>query len=153
MPGRILSPAEVLARIPQREPFRFVDEIVAIDEEQVVARYHFREGADFYRGHFPGRPVTPGVILVETMAQAGVVAHAIYLLARDHAEAVLEKLLLLFSDADVEYEGVVLPGERVEVRARKRFFRHGKLSSEVEMFREDGTLVCRGVLSGFGVPR
>ena len=64
------GPAEVLAALPQQEPFRFLDEIVELDEEHIVARYTFREEADFYRGHFPGNPLTPGVILVETMAQA-----------------------------------------------------------------------------------
>ena len=64
------GPAEVLAALPQKEPFRFLDEIVELDDEHIVARYTFREEADFYRGHFPGNPITPGVILIETMAQA-----------------------------------------------------------------------------------
>ena len=53
----------------------------ALDEEQIVGAYRFREDAFFYRGHFPGRPITPGVILIETMAQIGVVAFGMYLLA------------------------------------------------------------------------
>ena len=80
-----LSPAEVLARLPQRPPFRFVDEILELDEEHVVAAYRWREDADFYRGHFPGNPVTPGVLLIESMAQASVVALGIYLLEKELA--------------------------------------------------------------------
>ncbi|NNL86245.1 MAG: beta-hydroxyacyl-ACP dehydratase, partial [Myxococcales bacterium] len=57
-----LSNKEVLDRIPQREPFRFVDEIVELSDEHVRSTYRFREDADFYRGHFPGNPVTPGVL-------------------------------------------------------------------------------------------
>ena len=79
--GDRLSKAEVLALVPQQEPFRFIDEIVELDDEHIVARYTFRPDADFYRGHFPGNPITPGVILTETMAQAGVVAFGIYLYA------------------------------------------------------------------------
>ncbi len=60
---------EILALVPQQEPFRFIDEIVSIDEEKIVGAYRFREDAFFYRGHFPGNPITPGVILIETMAQ------------------------------------------------------------------------------------
>ena len=60
--GDVLSPEEVLAMVPQQEPFRFIDEIVELDDDHIVATYTFREDQDFYRGHFPGNPVTPGVI-------------------------------------------------------------------------------------------
>ena len=80
-----MTPAEVLAAIPHRPPFRFVDEIVELDDEHIVAAYRFPADADFYRGHFPGNPITPGVLLLEAMAQAGVVAHGIYLLGRSAA--------------------------------------------------------------------
>ena len=49
--------------------------------KKLVGAYRFREDEFFYRGHFPGRPITPGVILIETMAQIGVVAFGMYLLA------------------------------------------------------------------------
>ncbi len=62
--GVQLSPDELLELLPQQEPFRFVDEILAVDEDSISARYTFRPDADFYRGHFPGNPVTPGVILL-----------------------------------------------------------------------------------------
>ncbi|MCK7510745.1 MAG: hypothetical protein MZV70_46225 [Desulfobacterales bacterium] len=72
---------EVLDLVPQQAPFRFIDEIISLDEQQIVGAYRFREDEYFYRGHFPGRPITPGVILIETMAQIGVVAFGMYLLA------------------------------------------------------------------------
>ena len=147
-----LSPAEVLARIPQQEPFRFVDEILEIDSDHVVASYRWREDSDFYRGHFPGNPVTPGALLVESMAQAAVVALGIYLLEQESPEAT-GKLMTLFTDVNVEFSGMVRPGQRVLIRGRKLFFRRRKLRSESEMRLEDGTLVCSGTLSGMGVPR
>ena len=52
-----LTPEAVLALVPQQEPFRFIDEILELDDEHIVAAYRFRENADFYRGHFPGNPV------------------------------------------------------------------------------------------------
>ena len=147
-----LSPAEVLARIPQQEPFRFVDEILEIDSDHVVASYRWREDSDFYRGHFPGNPVTPGALLVESMAQAAVVALGIYLLEQESPEA-SGKLVTLFTDVNVEFSGMVRPGQRVLIRGRKLFFRRRKLRSESEMRLEDGTLVCSGTLSGMGVVR
>jgi 3-hydroxyacyl-[acyl-carrier-protein] dehydratase len=147
-----LSPAELLSRLPQQEPFRFVDEILEIDDEHVVAAYTWRATSDFYRGHFPGNPVTPGVLLVEAMAQAAVVALGIYLLDKESPEEA-HKLVTLFTDVNVEFNGVVRPGQRVLIRGRKLFFRRRKLRSEVEMCLEDGTLVCSGTLSGMGVLR
>ncbi len=144
---------EVLAAIPQQEPFRFIDEILELDDEQVAAAYTFRPGLDFYRGHFPGHPVTPGVILIEAMAQAGVVALGIHLLAREIGEEAARKYTTLFTDASIEFSGLVEPGTRVVTRGRKVFFRRLKLRTEVEMRREDGQLVCSGTLSGMGVVR
>jgi len=149
--GTVLSAQEVLARLPQQEPFRFVDEIVAIGDDEVVARYRWREDADFYRGHFPGNPVTPGVLLVESMAQAGLVALGIYHVARNPSLVRDGRTLIVFTDAAVEFTGRVLPGERVEIRGRKEFLRHGKLRAAVEMRREDGSSVCSGILSGMAV--
>ena len=147
------GPEQVLALVPQQEPFRFIDEIRELDAEHIVASYRFDEGADFYRGHFPGNPITPGVILIESMAQAGVVALGIYLCALELPREELEKLVTVFTDAHVDFTGSVRPGDRVVTTGRKVFFRRRKLRSEVEMKLEDGTSVCSGVLSGMGVPR
>ncbi len=147
-----LTPAEVLARVPQQEPFRFIDEILSIDAEQIQASYTWRPDADFYRGHFPGNPVTPGVLLIESMAQAGVVALGIYLLSLEGAAAEAEKIVTVFTDVQVDFSGMAKPGDRVQIEGRKVFWRRRKLRSEIEMRLEDGTVVCSGVLSGMGVP-
>jgi 3-hydroxyacyl-[acyl-carrier-protein] dehydratase len=151
--GRILTAGEVLARIPQREPFRFVDEILEIDDAHVVAAYRWRADADFYRGHFPGDPVTPGVLLVESLAQASVVALGAYLLAKELSDEDARKVVPFFTDANVEFTGVVRPGTRVVMRSRKLFWRRRKLRIEGESSLEDGTVVLSGTLSGLGVVR
>lgn len=143
--------AELLALLPQQEPFRFVDEILAVDAEGIEAAYTWRSDAAFYRGHFPGNPVTPGVLLVESMAQAAVVAHGIHLVMLEGEDPA--KLLTFFTDAQVEFSGMVPPGARVTIQGQKLFWRRRKLRSEVEMRLEDGSLVCAGTLSGMGVPR
>jgi 3-hydroxyacyl-[acyl-carrier-protein] dehydratase len=147
-----LSADEVLAAIPHGAPFRFVDEILELDDEHIVSSCRFDADSDFYRGHFPGNPITPGVLLLEAMAQAGVVAHGIYLLGRG-ALSSDEPLLTLFTQADAEFLGIVKPGERVLVKARKLMFRHRMLRSRVSMQREDGSVVCEATLTGVGVKR
>ncbi len=149
----VLTPMEILSMIPQREPFRFIDEILEIDDEHVVASYRFRTDHGFYGGHFPGRPVTPGVILLEAMAQAALVAHGIYLLAKETLREEVERTLSLFMDAEIEFSAMVPPGARVLTTGRKVLYRRKRLRSEVRMHLEDGTLVCAGRLSGMGVPR
>jgi 3-hydroxyacyl-[acyl-carrier-protein] dehydratase len=62
---------EIEKLLPHRKPFLFVDSIDEADETHVVARRKFTEDDFFFAGHFPGYPVVPGVILIETMAQAG----------------------------------------------------------------------------------
>ena len=152
-PGIVLTPAQLLDRLPQQAPFRFVDEIVSVDDERIEARYRWRPEADFYRGHFPGNPVTPGVLLIESMAQAGLVALGLYLLWKETPPEVAEKLITVFADANVEFTGKVMPGDRVKIHGEKVYFRRRKLRSQCEMRLEDGTLVCAGTLSGMGVPR
>ena len=148
-----MTPEAVLAAVPQQPPFRFVDEILELSDEHIVAAVTFPPDADFYRGHFPGNPVTPGVILVEAMAQAGVVALGIHLLAQELGPEEASKHTAFFTDAEVEFSGIVRPGERVVTTGRVVFFRRRKLRARVEMRREDGSVVCSGTLSGMGVPR
>lgn len=150
--GGKLTPGEVLAAIPHGAPFRFVEDILEVDDERIVAACRFDADADFYRGHFPGNPITPGVLLLEAMAQAGVVAHGIYLLGREALES-NAGMLTLFTQAEAEFLGIVRPGERVVVNARKVTFRHRMLRSKVSMAREDGTVVCEATLTGMGVAK
>ncbi len=141
----------VLALLPQQEPFRFVDEILEVDDDHIVSRYTFRPGADFYRGHFPGNPITPGVLLIEAMAQTGVVALGIYIVARERGVEDVRRVLTVFTDVTAEFSGVVRPGDTVTIRARKVFFRRMKLRAEVEMRLADGSLVATATLAGMGV--
>lgn len=68
MSDRYETPKEL---IPHRDPFLFLDELLEVDANHTVAKRVFTDDHFFFQGHFPGYPVVPGVILVETMAQCG----------------------------------------------------------------------------------
>lgn len=143
----------VLEAIPQQRPFRFIDEITDIDGERITGTYRFRPDEYFYAGHFPGNPITPGVILIESMAQVSVVAFGIYQLLRGITpEAHMNGMTTLFSMVEgIEFLKPVYPGEKVIITGEKIYFRRGSLKVSALMEKEDGTAVCHGKLLGVGV--
>lgn len=150
--GRVLDIPELLERIPQKEPFRFIETLHEISEDYVRGSYTWNPQADFYRGHFPGNPVTPGVLLVESMAQCGVVPLSLYLTYLEHDDDEAAKFQTIFTEANVEFSGMVRPGDRVTTETKRLYWRRRKLKADVEMKLDDGTVVCSGQLAGIGVP-
>jgi 3-hydroxyacyl-[acyl-carrier-protein] dehydratase len=151
MPGERLSPGQILDLLPQQRPFRFVDQILEVDEQRISGRYTFRHDEFFYGGHFPGRPITPGVILLESMCQVGVVALGIYLFALEHSAEAAADWTTLFVEAESEFLRSVMPGETVTIRGERIIWRRHKLRSRIEMFGADGALVAQTTASGVGV--
>jgi len=95
--------------LPHRDPFLFLDEVTVLEPgSRVVARKLVQEDEWFLTGHFPGRPIMPGVIIVEAMAQCGAVA----VLAD---EANRGKLALFAGIDDVRFKRMVLPGDELEL--------------------------------------
>ncbi|MFC0779648.1 3-hydroxyacyl-ACP dehydratase FabZ family protein [Flavobacterium sp. HJSW_4] len=135
---------DIIAQLPYSEPFLFVDELLHADENGVTGTYTFKENLDFYKGHFKDNPVTPGVILTETMAQIGMVCLGIFLLGNELGE----NTVIAFTSADMEFLKPVYPNEKVTVTSEKLFFRFGKLKCNAVMKNEAGQEVCRGVLAG-----
>jgi 3-hydroxyacyl-[acyl-carrier-protein] dehydratase len=147
----MLTADEVLSLLPQRRPFRFLDRLLAIDACRAIGEYTFRSGEPFFEGHFPGNPIAPGVILLETMCQTGLVALGIYLLGCEIPREEVTRMVTLFTGGEVEFERVVRPEETVRIEARKVYFRMRKLKADVRMTRPDGTLIARARVDGVGV--
>ena len=139
-----MNPNDIIEKLPYSKPFLFVDELLHADENSVTGTYTFKEDLDFYKGHFKDNPVTPGVILTETMAQIGMVCLGIYLLG----DAFKKDTVIAFTSADMQFLKPVYPNEKVMVISKKTFFRFGKLKCDVVMKNEAGQEVCKGILAG-----
>jgi 3-hydroxyacyl-[acyl-carrier-protein] dehydratase len=136
---------EIIAKLPYSYPFLFVDELLEVNENGTSGTYTYSKDLDFYKGHFKDHPVTPGVILTETMAQIGLVCLGIYLTG--NLEEGTTGHVMLTSTA-IDFMKPVFPGEQVKVISEKVYFRFKKLHCKVEMQNAAGEVVCKGTLSG-----
>jgi 3-hydroxyacyl-[acyl-carrier-protein] dehydratase len=142
---------DILDHLPYKSTFRFVDHISLLNEDEVAGQFTLRADAFFYEDHFPGNPVTPGVILTEIMAQIGLVTLGIYLIVRGkQGPAGIDENLLypLLTSTDVSFRKMVLPGETVYVHSQKQYFRFGKLKCFVVMTDAEGRQIAEGTFSG-----
>ncbi|MCG9793294.1 3-hydroxyacyl-ACP dehydratase FabZ family protein [Flavobacterium algicola] len=137
-----MNTSDILQQLPYSKPFLFVDDIVSINENGSEGTFTFDENLDFYKGHFKNNPITPGVILIETMAQIGLVCLGIYL-----CEGTAIKNIA-FTSSEVEFLKPVYPNEKISVVSEKIYYRFGKLKCKVKMFNEAKELVCMGTLAG-----
>ncbi len=131
---------EIEQIIPHRDPFLFLDEVLELEPGvRVVARKHVREDEWFFPGHFPERPIMPGVIMVEALAQAGAVA----VLSEPENRG---KLALFAGIDEVRFKRIVSPGEELiltcEVDSARKRVGRGRVEATV-----DGEVAVRGLLT------
>lgn len=142
-----MTKEEIIALLPYSEPFLFVDELLSVDENGCTGTFTFKESLSFYEGHFKGHPVTPGVILTETMAQIGLVCLGIYLIK----DIAIDTMPFALTSSEVDFLKPVYPNEQVVVTSKKVYFRFNKLKCEVVMKNKKDEIVCKGTISGIKV--
>ena len=135
---------EILARLPYTQPFLFVEDLLEVNEDGIKGTFTYREDLDFYKGHFKNYPITPGVILTETMAQIGLVCFGIYL------SGAIDQTVMM-SSCKIDFLKPVYPGEKVTVISTKNYFRFNKLNCKVIMQNEVGETVCSGEIAGMSL--
>jgi 3-hydroxyacyl-[acyl-carrier-protein] dehydratase len=140
-----LGRAEIEAILPHREPFLLIDEVLELEPgARVVARKSVRPDEWYLQGHFPGRPIMPGVLIVEAMAQTGAVA----VLSEEENRG---RLALFAGIDDVRFKRLVQPGDVLDLTCELERVR-GPIGKGRATAKVDGELAARGVLT-FAVDR
>ncbi len=135
----------ILNNFPCDTPYRYINEILEADTDHIVGKYHYKVDEYFYQGHFKGNPITPGAILLETMAQIGLLAFGMYLSLDENNEYQDEFYLV---SSEIRFNKIVKPNTGVIVHSEKIFYKHKKLKCNVTMQDEHGTIISKGIMSG-----
>ena len=125
--------------IPHRPPFLFVDEIVTADATSLTAKRRWRAEEDFYQGHYPGAPITPGVLLCEAVFQAAACFMALKAQAAGAKPG--EGVPLIAKISDVRFRNPVYPGETVIIEVKQKDAMGGFTMLGGTMKKADGSKV------------
>jgi 3-hydroxyacyl-[acyl-carrier-protein] dehydratase len=138
---------EIMDFLPHRYPFLLIDRIVEFEPaRRVVALKNVTINEPFFQGHFPGAPIMPGVLVIESMAQAGAV-----LMLSEMADR--HSKLVVFTGIDkAKFRRSVNPGDQLRIEVDVVSFRPraGKMEGKAYV---DGKLACEATLTCMVVPR
>ena len=146
MPGPFTLPiciSEIQRLLPHRYPFLLVDRVVELEpNKRVLAYKNVTANEPFFQGHFPGRPVMPGVLVVEAMAQAGGLLTQLSKSTDDDPE----QAFYLVKVDNAKFSRMVVPGDRLELEVvLKRQIRN--MAQYIGTARVDGEQVaCAEIL-------
>ena len=141
--GNELKFNEIKELIPHREPFIYLDSLVDIIKlKKASGIKRFKKNEDFFKGHFPGSPVVPGVILIEMMAQT-----AAALIAYSLKSETFDKIVYLMNVESSKFRSPVFPDMKVKadvetLRSRGRVWKfYGKMRDE------ENNILCESIWS------
>ena len=136
----MLNKEEIEKIIPQRDPFLMIDEVETfIPGKSAVAYKHVRADEWYFKGHFPGNPIMPGVLITESLAQTGAVA----ILSTEEAKG----KNALFGGVDkLRFKKIVVPGDtlKLEVKIIKQ---KGPIGVGEAIATVDGKIAAKGELT------
>ena len=136
----MLDKNEIENIIPQRDPFLMIDEVEEyVPGETCIAYKNVRVDEWYFKGHFPGNPIMPGVLIVESLAQAGAVA----ILSMDEIKG---RNALFGGINNMKFKKMVVPGDRLKLEV-KIIKRKGPIGVGEELATVDGVIAAKGELT------
>ena len=145
--AKTLDIGQIMEFLPHRYPFLLIDRVVEFERaKRIVAIKNVTINEPFFKGHFPGYPIMPGVLVVEAMAQAGCI-----LLLSEVADR--EKKLVVFTGIErAKFRRPITPGDQMKIEVDVLSFRPraGRMEGKAYV---DGKLVCEATLTCAVVPR
>lgn len=137
----------ILDLIPHRYPFVMVDRVLALDTEKktIEALKNVTINEPFFQGHFPGKPVMPGVMMVEGLAQAGCV-----LAFSMHPEHVGVKLAFFLGIDKARFRKQVSPGDQLIYKLEILKIKRGIMVMDAKAYVDDQVVVQAEIMASFG---
>ena len=136
----LLNKEEIEKIIPQRDPFLMIDEVEElVSGESAVAYKNVDEKEWYFKGHFPGNPIMPGVLIAESLAQTGAVA----ILSMEENKG---KNALFGGIDKMRFKKTVVPGDRLKLEV-KIIKRKGPIGVGEAIASVDGKVVAKGELT------
>jgi 3-hydroxyacyl-[acyl-carrier-protein] dehydratase len=115
----VLNLEQIKSIIPHREPFLLIDEIIELESlQKAIGIKYVKETDDFFRGHFPQKPVMPGVLIIEALAQVG----AVILLSHQDFQG---KIAYFTGIKNAKFRKSVLPGDKLILKCELTRIRSG----------------------------
>jgi 3-hydroxyacyl-[acyl-carrier-protein] dehydratase len=102
---------EVLNAIPHRPPFLFVDKVVELTETKIRTTKEISPEEPFFKGHYPGNPIMPGVLICESIFQTGAILLSNIIGATGEGTPVLTRI------GNAKFKNIVKPGDLLELQA------------------------------------
>ena len=137
---KMLGKEEIEKIIPQRDPFLMIDEVEEfVPGESCIGYKNVREDEWYFKGHFPGNPIMPGVLMVEALAQAGAVA----ILSMEENKG---KNALFGGIEKMKFKKMVVPGDRLKLEV-KIIKRKGPIGVGEAIASVDGNVAAKGELT------